>query len=93
MSIQHPRGKRKGQAIVMVALALGFIVSLGGLSVDLVFAYAVKHFLGIAIDSVALSAMRGLASGSSYEEQAASINRISNLMLAFGNSIWPTSAF
>jgi Mg-chelatase subunit ChlD len=82
MSIQHPRVKRKGQTIIMVALALSFLVSLGGLSVDLVFAYAVKHFLGIAIDSVALSAMRGLASGASYEEQAASIQRISNLMLS-----------
>ena len=90
MSIQHPRVKRKGQAIIMVALALSFMVSLAGISVDLVFAYAVKHYLGIAIDSVALSAMRGLSSGASYEEQANSITRISNLML---NSNFPAATY
>ena len=66
----------------MIALLIGFMVSLAGLAVDLVFAYSVKHYLGIAIDSVALSAMRGLATGSTYDEQADSITRISNLMLA-----------
>lgn len=79
--MKHQRLKRKGQAIIMVALALGFLVSLAGLSVDLVFAYAVKHYLGIAIDSVALASMRGLSSGSTYDEQAAAISRISNMML------------
>lgn len=75
------RLKKRGQAILLLALMLGFLVSLAGLSVDLVFAYAVRHYLGIAIDSVALSAMRGLSSGSSYDEQADSVNRIANLML------------
>jgi len=77
----YQRLKRKGQAILLVALLLGFLVSLAGLSVDLVFAYAVRHYLGIAIDSVALSGMRGLSSGSTFTEQADSINRIANLML------------
>jgi hypothetical protein len=82
MKFHSPRFRRRGQAIIMVALALTFMVSMAGLSVDLVFAYAVKHYLAIAIDSVALSAMRGLASGATYEEQEVSIQRISNLMLA-----------
>ncbi|MBI1357363.1 MAG: VWA domain-containing protein [Acidobacteria bacterium] len=76
------RSSRKGQVIVMVALMLGFIVSLASLAVDLVFAYSVKHYLGVAIDAVALSAMRGLSSGATFEEQGASMNRIANLMLA-----------
>jgi len=75
------RNGRKGQVVIMLALALVFMISLAGLAVDLVLAYAAKAQLTMAIDSVSLSTMRSLEAGSTYGEQSAEITRISNLML------------
>lgn len=80
-STRPVRGRRQGQVMILIALLATFLFSLAALAVDLVYAYSVKHYLGVAIDSVALSAMRGLATGTTFEEQGSSITRIANLML------------
>ena len=74
------RGPRRGQVIILLALLSGFIVSLAGLSVDLILAYAVKTSLGIATDSTALASMRGLAQGVTVDDQRTEVLRIANMM-------------
>ena len=74
------RPARRGQVIILLALLSSFIISLAGLSVDLILAYAIKTSLGIATDSTALAAMRGLAQGVTVDDQRAEIQRIANMM-------------
>lgn len=83
------RQKDRGQIILMIAVLAPMIFGLAGLGVDMVLAYAVRAQLTIAIDSVALSAMRALEQGATYAEQGAEVNRISNLML---NSNFPVGS-
>jgi Mg-chelatase subunit ChlD len=89
--MKFPTGRRgrRGQVMLLIALLMTFLVSLAGLAVDVVYAYAVRSQLAISIDSVALAAMRALTGGTSYSDQAAEIQRISDLMLT---SNFPTGS-
>jgi hypothetical protein len=78
---QLTRGPRtKGQVVVLISLLATFLISLGGLAVDLVLVYAVKTYLSTATDSAAMGGMRALERGVTYTDQEAEIQRITEML-------------
>lgn len=71
--------RKRGQALVMVAVMWTFILGLGGLAVDTILVYAIKVQLSTSVDAAALAATRALARGTTYDEQASELDRVANL--------------
>ena len=64
----------------MIALLSVFLIGLGGLSVDLVLAYAVKTFLATATDAAAMGGVRALERGVSMADQQTEVTRVTNML-------------
>lgn len=73
-------GPRGGRVLILITLALGFMISLGGLAVDMVYVYTVKVRLTTAIDSVALGVSRALGRGVTVGDQGINIARTADLL-------------
>jgi len=72
--------RRRGQVLLLIVLGMGFMFSLGGLAVDMIYVYTVKVRLTTAIDSVALGVSRALGRGVTVGDQGINIARTAELL-------------
>ncbi len=70
------RHARRGQVIVMIAIMMFFLFGLAGLSVDMIYAYAVKARLVTAVDAAALAAARALSQGTNPISTQQIVNQV-----------------
>lgn len=85
--MRQAREQRRGQTMIIVAMLGTFITALGGLAVDVVFAYTVKVRMSTAVDSAALAASRALGRGVSVGEQSTEVSRVAQM---FFNANFPS---
>ena len=88
----EPKRKR-GQILVMFAIAIAVIILFAGLAIDFGVAYTDKTALSRAVDAAALEGMRNLSQGSTIARQLATDTFNANVQALGTYAVAPTFSF
>ena len=80
--------RRKGMAVMITALMLGFVIPIVGLAIDAGVLYSIKAKLQSSVDAASMAAARSLSNGLTIAEQETSA---SNRAQAFFHANFPTN--
>ena len=71
---------RRGQVMILLTAALTVLMVLGGLAVDMIYAYTIKVRLVTAVDAVALGVARALGRGVTISDQQTEVARTAQML-------------
>jgi len=71
---------RRGQVMILLTAALTVLMVLGGLAVDMIYAYTIKVRLVTAVDAVALGVARALGRGVTISDQQTEAGRTAQML-------------